>query len=588
MIRAPIIAVLGHVDHGKTTLLDKIRSSAIATKEPGSLTQWIGCSEIPVNTIKKICKPLEGKMNLNFFIPSLIFIDTPGHEAFTNLRKRGGSISDFAILVISLIDGIQEQTKEAIEILKTFKVPFVVAATKLDLISGWQSKEGCFIDSFKEQNERAKMLFEEKLANLIIQLQQEGFESDLFTRVNDFTKTVAIVPVSGITGEGIPELLALITGLVQKYLKDNLKIEVNGPGKGVILEVKEVIGLGKTIDVLLYDGILKEKDTIVVGGKNEPIVTKVKAILKPEPLCEIRESICKFRRIKEVVAASGIKIAANGLDNAVAGMPLLVANSKEEVEKAVEEVSKEIESIKFESPYGIVIKADALGTLEAIVKIAKEKGINVKKADIGDVSRKDVLDVVESKSEDEFSCIFAFNVKVSKEIENFAKSNGVKIIASNIIYRLFEEYEEWKKKVLEERIKEELKEISIAKIRVLPGYVFRQSKPAVFGIEVIGGVLKKGAMLMDKEGKFVGKLLRMESMGEEVNEVGRNFEVAISVDKAVIGKNVKENDILYTMLSEEQYKKIKEKLIKFLSDEEKEVLEEIVEIRRKVNPLWGI
>jgi translation initiation factor 5B len=251
MIRQPIITVLGHVDHGKTSLLDFIRGTTVASREAGAITQHVGASSVPLEVIQKLCGPLLEKFKIKFTIPGLLFIDTPGHEIFTNLRKRGGSVADMAIVVIDIMQGIQPQTKEAIQILKTFKVPFVVAANKIDLIQNWKTHTLIFTQNFEKQMAATKEQFEKKFYNLVGQLSEVGFDSDLYTKVDDYKKKVAIVPVSAKTGEGVAELLALISGLTQKFLESSLKVEVKGPAKGTILEIKEEKGLGTTADVII-------------------------------------------------------------------------------------------------------------------------------------------------------------------------------------------------------------------------------------------------------------------------------------------------------------------------------------------------
>jgi len=265
MIRQPIVVTVGHSDHGKTTLLDRIRGSTVTSTEPGMLTQHVGASYIPIGTIKDICGDLLEKFNIKVEIPGLLFIDTPGHAAFISIRKRGSSIADLAILVVDITEGIQEQTDESIRILKEFKTPFLVAATKIDRIEGWvQNKDKYLTDDFESQPDWVKQSFDEKFYKIVGQLSERGFESERFDRISDFKKTVAIVPCSGITGEGVPELLVVLTGLAQTFLKEQLEVS-QGIGKGSILEVKEIRGLGTTVDVILYDGEIRKGDWVKIG-----------------------------------------------------------------------------------------------------------------------------------------------------------------------------------------------------------------------------------------------------------------------------------------------------------------------------------
>jgi translation initiation factor 5B len=367
MMRQPIITVMGHVDHGKTSLLDYIRGTAVAAREAGAITQHVGASSVPLDVIQKLCGPLLEKFKLKFTIPGLLFIDTPGHEVFTNLRKRGGSIADLAIVVIDIMQGMQPQTKEAIELLKNFKVPFVIAANKVDLIVGWKTHDLVFIKNFEKQMVLSKEQFNKKLYELMGQISQMGFDSDIYTNVDDYTKKIAIVPVSAKTGEGIAELLALLTGLAQRFLESSLKTEAKGPAKGTVLEIKEEKGLGTTADVIIYDGTLKVGDTILLGGIDKVIKTKVKALLRPLPLVEMRDAGRKFEITKAVSAATGVKVIALDIKEAIAGAPLISVANEKDIPKLEEELMKEIESITLQiHKPGIILKTDALGSLEAM------------------------------------------------------------------------------------------------------------------------------------------------------------------------------------------------------------------------------
>jgi len=396
-IRSPIVAVLGHVDHGKTLLLDKVRGTTIADKEAGKITQHVGASFIPTETIQKRCGKLLEKYNFKLTIPGLLFIDTPGHEAFTNLRKRGGSIADLAVLIIDATQGIQAQTKEAIEILKTYKTPFIVAANKIDLINGWiPNPNSCSLDTMKKQRDFVQQHLDEKIYKIIGQLGEMGFNSDRFDRITELTENIIIVPTSAKTGEGLPELLMFLAGLSQKYMEQKLHIDQESPGKGTVLEVKEIKGLGITIDVILYEGCIKQGDTIAVAGKNGVIITKARGVLQPEPLEEIRDPRKTFKSIKKVYAAAGVKIAAPGLEEALSGSPFIVVENEE---KAKQEIEKELETFKIEKETtggtdkdGFPMRTDVHGTERKKILIAggtglikTKKGLRKKKTVRGNV-----------------------------------------------------------------------------------------------------------------------------------------------------------------------------------------------------------
>src|SRR3989338_6434778 len=344
-LRKILVTVVGHVDHGKTSLLDKIRQSAVATGEAGAITQAIGVSIIPLATIKKICGKLLEAMKSKITIPGLLTIDSPGHAAFTSLRKRGGALADIAILVVDINEGFKPQTIESIEILKANKVPFIVAANKIDMVNGWQyDEQKNLLENINLLSYQIQGEFEKKMYELVGQIHEHGLASERFDRVSDYTKQIAIVPVSAKSGQGIPELLMVLTGLAQKFLEKKLQIEEEGDGKGVVLEVKEEKGLGKTEDAIIYNGHVKVMDEIIIGGIEGPIVSKIRALLEPVELAEMREKKSNFRNVKEVTAATGVKIVAPGLDNAIAGMPLRTTSSKNNL-RLQEEVQQEIKEI---------------------------------------------------------------------------------------------------------------------------------------------------------------------------------------------------------------------------------------------------
>ncbi|MFC6725102.1 translation initiation factor IF-2, partial [Halobium palmae] len=319
-LRTPIVAVLGHVDHGKTTLLDKIRGSAVSEGEAGAITQHIGATAVPLETVSNMAGSLVDPDD--FDLPGLLFIDTPGHHSFSTLRARGGALADIAVLVVDVNDGFQPQTVEAIDILRRTGTPFIVAANKIDTTPGWNAQDGSPIQgTYDAQSDRARSMLDENLYELIGNLSDEGFSADLYWRVQNFQKNVGVVPLSAITGEGIPDLLAVLMGLSQRYMKEEMEIDVDGPGKGTVLEVKEEKGFGATLDVVLYDGTVREGDTVVVGGTNDPIVTEVRALLQPRPNAEIRTEK-RFDKVDSVGAAAGVKIAAPDLDEAMAGAPV--------------------------------------------------------------------------------------------------------------------------------------------------------------------------------------------------------------------------------------------------------------------------
>ncbi len=556
MLRQPIVAILGHVDHGKTTLADKIRGTAVASKEAGLITQHAGASEIPADVIQQIAGPLLKKLNIELKVPGLLLLDTPGHAAFTAMRRRGGSIADLAILVVDINQGIQEQTEESIAILKEFKTPFVVAATKIDRTEGWIAhKNSSFGDSLAKQPEHVRDNLDGLVYRLVGQLSERGFESERFDRIGDFRKNVAIVPVSGMTGEGIPELLMMLAGLGQAFLAEQLEIKP-GIGKGAILEIKEWRGLGTTADIILYDGEVRTGDWLIIGGR-EPIVTKIRALLKPKPLAEIRVEK-EFDSVSHVSAAAGIKLAAPELDRAVAGSPIAVVHEQSDIEKAKAELQAGIATIEFESAdEGVIIRADTLGSLEAMISILKKQDVSVKRAHVGAINHRDIIEA-ESLTNPLNRVILAFNLPADPDIIKQATDKHVKVISSNIIYRITEEFEKWLSAERASMREQKLASITRpAKIKILPGMIFHVSKPAIVGVEVMAGVLKSGVKLQ-KAGKEIGEVRAVQEEGAAVAEAKAGKRVAVSIEGPQVGRHIFENDELDTVITKADIKVLEE------------------------------
>ncbi|MBN2067667.1 MAG: translation initiation factor IF-2 [Candidatus Diapherotrites archaeon] len=579
--RQPIVTVLGHVDHGKTKLLDKIRGTTVAEKEAGAITQHIGATAMPIDLIKKIAGKLMKQYGFEVSLPGLLFIDTPGHAAFTSLRERGGSIADLAVLVVDITQGFQPQTVEAVNILKEFKTPFIVAANKIDLMHEWSSSGGEFSENLKQQSQKGLAAMDEKIYVLVGKLHQHGFQSERFDRCSDFKKQVPIVPISAKTGEGLPEILMLLTGLSQRFLGERLKIDENEPAKGTVLEVKDEKGLGKTIDVILYSGVLKANDKIVLGGKEKPVETKVRALLMPKPLQEIRmPGSDKFLNVKEVHAAAGVKIAGPNLENALAGSPILVEKTGGEL-KAIE---KEVASIKRQTQaIGPIIKADTLGSLEAMsVLLEKEANLQPKRADVGEVTRKDVMEAVAVKEKDDLKAVvFAFNVKSEESALKEAEMHGIKVLSGNVIYRLIEDYTAWVKEKGDEMKSEKIAALTLpVKVRFMHGFSFRHSKPAIVGVKVLEGKLRPGIRIMNEKGKVIGRVEAAQAQGAAIKQASKGQEIAISVDKGIIGRNLKENRVYYSFIPDRQFPELEE-LGNYFNIEEKELIEEIKQLEEK-------
>ncbi|QDA32460.1 intein-containing translation initiation factor aIF-2 [Thermococcus indicus] len=575
-----------------TTLLDRIRRTNVAGKEAGGITQHIGATEVPIETVKGLAGPLMKLWKGEIKLPGLLFIDTPGHEAFTSLRARGGSLADLAVLIVDINEGFQPQTIESIEILRKNRTPFIVAANKIDRIKGWKVEEDePFLVNIKKQDQRAQQELETKLWELIGKFYEMGFQANRFDRVQNFTRELAIVPISAKYGIGVPELLVLIAGLSQKYLEEKLKIEVEGPARGTILEIREEVGLGTTLDVIIYDGTLRKDDTIVVGGKDKAIVTKIRALLKPKPLDEIRDPRFRFDQVEEVAAAAGIKIAAPGLEEALAGSPVIAARSEEDVEKARQEILSQIQSVVISTgKVGVIVKADTLGSLEALSKELQEKGIPIRKADVGNISKTDVMEALSVREEEEkYGVVLGFNVRVNEDAEEVAKAKGVPIFTGNIIYKLIEDYEEWIRAEEEKKKRELLSKVTFpGVIRLYPDerYVFRRSHPAIVGVEIVEGRIRPGVALIKQNGQKIGVIKSIKNKNDFVQEARKGDAVAIAIEGAMVGRHIHPGETLYVDLSKNDVIILAKQLKNELDETDIKALKMTAKVKAQQDPFW--
>lgn len=586
-IRSPFVVVMGHVDVGKTLLLDKIRGTSVAYREPGMITQHIGVSFVPWQAVERFAGPLVDKLRLRgkIWIPGFLFIDTPGHAAFSNLRRRGGSVADLAILVVDITSGLEEQGVESLKLIQSRGVPFIIAANKLDRIYGWKSVENRpFLFAVEQQEWHAIATLEEAIGKLIDQLSRFGIEADRYDRVRDFSKQVPIVPTSAITGEGIADLLLVLAGVSQRFIpREKLSVSY-GPAKGVVMEVKEERGLGVVADVILYDGVLKKGDVIITAGIDGPKETKVRMLIMPKPLDEMRDPEDRYMAVEEVKAAAGVRIVADGLDGVVAGAPIFAVWDLQDIQKVVQLVREEISEIKIETDReGVIARADTFGTLESMVLFLRQQGVPIRRADVGPPTHKDVVEAVLSRRKNPtYGVILAFNVKIPPEVEREAMSSGIKIIRGEILYRIFDEYIKWSQEVKTKTIEQILSQMTKpGKIQILPGYVFRRSNPAIVGIKVLAGTIKPGVTLV-KDGKEVGRIMQIQKSGKPINEAVVGDEVAISIHgDIIVGRQIREGDVLYVYVPDEQIRQWLFQYRQYLRDDELRALEEYLKSRKR-------
>ncbi|MGA8563781.1 MAG: translation initiation factor IF-2 [Nitrososphaeraceae archaeon] len=590
-IRQPIVVVLGHVDSGKTSLLDQMRGTAVQSREVGGITQHIGASFFPIEIVKDITGPLYAQLaKSDSPIPGLLVIDTPGHEVFANLRMRGGSAADIAIVVADVNKGFEVQTVESIEILEKRKVPFVIALNKIDQIPGWNNTKSIFIsEQIKAQGSDMISTLDEKIYTVVGSLSKLGYNSEAFWRIKDFTKEVAIVPVSAAKNIGIPELMAVLVGLAQQYMTKKLERH-ESDAKGIVLEVKDELGLGPSANIILIDGVLKQGDWVVVAKRDNAIVTKIKALLLPKPLDEMRDPRDKFRPVDHVVAAAGLKITSPELDGVLAGSPLYVLKDGEDEGRLRSLVESEIKAaiIRTDSN-GIVLRCDTIGSLEATVDLLRKDKIPIQSADIGHITRRDVLAASAVKEKDRYiGVILGFNVRVLDEAEREASERGIKVFNEKIIYNLVRSYTDWVSYQKEHEDSIMFNEISpVCKFQFLKGYVFRRNDPAVFGAEILIGRLRQKIPVINENGKKIGSIHQIQEGGKNLSEASIGTQVAVSMKEPVIGRQISEGDIFYTDLTSKEAKLLLESFSHRLGPEEQEVFQHILSKKREADPSFG-
>ncbi len=587
--RQPIVSVLGHVDHGKTSLLDHIRSlgsgrqASVMDREAGGITQHIGATEVPADLLNELCSPLMG--GKSFDSPGLLFIDTPGHHSFSTLRSRGGSLADVAILMVDIHDGCMPQTVESIRILKNSKTPFVIAANKVDRVHGWQSvRDRPMALALREQTKDTIGYFDQKYWKLVGSFAEHGFNIERYDKIKDFTKEIALVPISAKQGEGIQDLLAVVIGMAERYLGDKLT-DVDGAGEGTVLEMKEERGLGKTLDVILYRGSIHKGDEIVLVTQDGGISTRVRGMFSPRGMSEMRDAGDRWDDSDVAHAASGLKVSAPDIDGVLAGTTLRVVKTDEERLEALNAANNEANlSIELDEE-GVTIKADTVGGLEALAKELKELDLPIRHATIGKVNRRDVRSAENSKDPlHRIIMAFATDILADAETEIEKSENGVKYISSDIIYRILEEREEWVEKRTKE-LEDESREVVVypGRIKFLPDHTFRASKPAVIGVRVLAGRIHVGQHLL-KEGVRIGRIKSIRSGQDSMKEALQGAEVAVAIDGVTVGRQLEENDMMLVDVPASHAKKLRKM---DLSAAEEEVLEELMEIHRKDDHFWG-
>lgn len=559
-LRAAVVCVLGHVDTGKTKILDKLRRTNVQDGEAGGITQQIGATNVPLSAIKEQTKVVNGYADKKFLVPGLLIIDTPGHESFSNLRNRGSSLCDISILVVDIMHGLEPQTIESINILKSKKTPFIVALNKIDRLYDWQTNPRKDVrDILSSQNSNTQNEFKTRSQSVILQFAEQGLNAALFYENPDPKSYVSLVPTSAITGEGMGNLLDLIVESCQTHLYKRLLF--SDELQATVLEVKAITGLGTTIDTILVNGYLKEGDTIVVAGTDGPVVTQIRSLLMPQPLKELRVKNAYIEH-KEVKAAQGVKIAAKDLEKAIAGLNIYVAHKPEEIERLKDMVAKELKSalstIKLQDR-GVYVQASTLGSLEALLDFLKSSKIPYSNIRIGPVVKKDVMKAsIMLEHSPLYATILAFDVKIERDAQELADSLNVKIFQADIIYHLFDKFTAYQEE-LKKKNREQFKSIAVfpCKLKVLPQFVFNSRDPIVMGVMVESGIVKEGTPICVPSKEFVdlGIVTSIESNHKTVETARKGQEICIKIEPIpgeapkMFGRHFDENDALVSKIT---------------------------------------
>ncbi|XP_028324526.1 eukaryotic translation initiation factor 5B [Gouania willdenowi] len=534
-LRAPVVCVLGHVDTGKTKILDKLRHTNVQDGEAGGITQQIGATNVPKETIEEQTKMVKNFDKDNLKIPGMLIIDTPGHESFSNLRNRGSSLCDIAVLVVDIMHGLEPQTIESINLLKEKKCPFIVALNKIDRLYDWKkSPDTDIVATLKKQKKNTKDEFDERAKAVIVEFAQLGLNASLFYENKDLRTFVSLVPTSAHSGDGIGNLIALLVELTQTILARNLAHcdEL----RAQVMEVKALPGMGTTIDVILINGRLREGETIIVAGVEGPIVTQIRGLLLPPPLKELRVK-SQYEKHKEVSTSQGVKILGKDLEKALAGLPLLVAHKDDEIPVLKDELEGELkqtlDSFKLEEK-GVYVQASTLGSLEALLEFLRTSKVPCAGVNIGPVHKKDVTRASTMLEHDrQYAVILAFDVKVERDSQEMADNLGVRVFSAEIIYHLFDAFTKYREDYKKAK-QDEFKNIAVfpVKLRVLPQFIFNSRDPIVVGVNVDAGMLKTGTPLCVPGKGFVdiGIVTSIEVNHKSVEVAKKGQEICVKIE----------------------------------------------------------
>ncbi len=495
--RPPIITVMGHVDHGKTSLLDTIRKTSIAAGEAGGITQHIGAYSVMAKGEK------------------ITFLDTPGHEAFTEMRARGAQVTDIAVLIVAADDGVMPQTVEAINHAKAAKVPMLVAINKID-------KPGANVERIKQQ------------------LTEHGLVPE------EWGGDVICVPISAKSGEGVDKLLEMILFLAEY---NNYRANPMRKAKGSVVEAKLDKGKGPIANVIVQNGTLKVGDIVVSGytsGKIKAMVDdKGRSIKEAAPSMPV--SILGFTEVPSAgdsfYVVADEKTARQVIEERTDKLKNEQANQGQKI--SLDDVFNKINEGRLKE-LNLVIKADVQGSAEALknslLKITNEEvKLNIIHSGVGAINKSDLM-LAEVSS----AIIIGFGVRADAESRALAEHKGIDIRLYNIIYEVLEDIEAAMKGMVAPKYREVV--IGRAQVR----NVFRITNVGIVaGSYVLSGKIQRNAkarVYRDGEVIFNGSIDGLKRFKDDVKEVGINFECGISIQNF---SDIRENDEIEAYILEE-------------------------------------
>jgi len=562
VLRAPVVCVLGHVDTGKTKILDKLRRTNVQDGEAGGITQQIGATNVPIAVIQEQCKMVPEFVANPLKLPGLLIIDTPGHESFSNLRDRGSSLCDIAILVVDIMHGLEPQTLESINLLVKKKTPFIVALNKIDRLYEWKANRHKDVrEVLENQPHNTQMEFKKRKDEVILGLAEQGLNASLFWENPDPTDYISLVPTSAHSGDGMGNLMAQLVQHSQTFLAKRLSY--TDEMQATVLEVKAIGGFGTTIDVVLVNGRLKFGSTLVLAGTDGPIVTTVKALLTPSKMQDLRVKN-QYIEHKDLQAAQGVKIAAKELEKVIAGLSMRVAYAPDEVEILKEQAERDLKNalnaIKLK-PLGVFVQASTLGSLEALLEFLKTSKIPYAGVRIGPVVRKDVMRASTMlEHEEKYAVILAFDVKVERDAQEMADREGVKIFQADIIYHLFDRFTEYQAELVRKN-KEQFRSVAVfpCKLKMMPDHVYMSRDPIVAGVKVESGTVRIGTPICvpSKEFCYIGILTGIQHNNKDVESARKGDEVCVKIESVpgeapkMFGRHFDADDTLCSRISRE-------------------------------------